>query len=98
MGRGRRIRYIANSGLNERIIFDDYYPKSTAKVFGTPVEIIDPVNAENNVSQLYTQAQADDIVDAALDAGDAIETALRCPTKQDTIRHWQRVFGSAFQG
>ncbi len=90
--------YIANSGLNERIIFDDYYPKSTAKVFGTPVEIIDPVNAENNVSQLYTQAQADDIVDAALDAGDAIETALRCPTKQDTIRHWQRVFGSAFQG
>ena len=90
--------YIASSGLNERIVFDDYYLKSTAKVFGTPVEIIDPVNAENNVSRLYTQAQADNIVDAALDAGDAIEAALRCPTKQDTIRHWQRVFGSAFQG
>ena len=90
--------YIANSGMNERIIFDDYYPKSKAKVFGTPIEIIDPVNEENNVSQLYTQAQADDIVDAALDAGDAVEAALRCPTKQDTIRHWQRVFGSAFQG
>lgn len=90
--------YIANSGMNERIIFDDYYPKSKAKVFGTPIEIIDPVNEENNVSQLYTQAQANDIVDAALDAGDAIEAALRCPTKQDAIRHWQRVFGSAFQG
>ncbi|MBL4807701.1 MAG: nucleotidyltransferase [Rhodobacteraceae bacterium] len=90
--------YIANSGMNERIVFDDYYLKSKAEVFGTPIEIIDPVNEENNVSQLYTQAQADDIVDAALDAGDAIDAALRCPTKQDTIRHWQRVFGSAFQG
>lgn len=90
--------YIANSGMNERIVFDDYYLKSKAKVFGTPIEIIDPVNEENNVSQLYTQAQADCIVDAALDAGDAIDAALRCLTKQDTIRHWQRVFGSAFQG
>ncbi len=90
--------YIANSGMDERIVFDDYYLKSKAKIFGTPIEIIDPVNEENNVSQLYTQTQADDIVDAALDAGDAIDAALRCPTKQDTIRHWQRVFGSAFQG
>lgn len=90
--------YIATTGLSERIVFDDYYPISKPQPFGTPIEIIDPVNEENNVSQLYTQRQADDIVDAALDAGDAIDAALRSPTKQDTVRHWQRVFGSSFQG
>ena len=61
------------------------------------MQIIDPVNAENNVSKLYTRGQADAIVDAALDAGDAIDAALRAPTKQETVRYWQKVFGSSFQ-
>ena len=52
---------------------------------------------ENNVSRLYTAAQADAIVDAALDAGDAIDAALAAPTKHETVYHWRRVFGSSFQ-
>ena len=55
---------------------------SAVGTFTEPVQIIDPVNAENNVSRLYTAAQADAIVDAALDAGDAIDAALAAPTKQ----------------
>jgi len=48
------------------------------------------------VSRLYTPAQADAIVDAALDAGDAIDAALAAPTKQETVRYWQKVFGPSF--
>ena len=64
---------------------------------GQPVQIIDPVNAANNVARLYTVANADAIVEAALEAGDAIDAALAAPTKQLTVAYWQKVFGSSFQ-
>lgn len=89
--------YVASSGLRERIAFSDYYPLSSIGSFSEPMRIIDPVNAENNVSRLYTGANIDEIVDAALDAGDAIDAALAAPTKQLTLGYWQKVFGSTFQ-
>lgn len=89
--------YVARSNVRELISFADYYPATAVGTFSEPVKIIDPVNAENNVSKLYTATQADMIVDAALDAGDAIDAALAAPTKQETVRYWQKVFGSAFQ-
>lgn len=89
--------YLGRSDMRERIAFSDYYALSTIGSFTAPVQIIDPVNAKNNISQLYTGGQADAIVDAALDAGDAIDAALAAPTKQETVYYWQKVFGSAFQ-
>jgi tRNA nucleotidyltransferase (CCA-adding enzyme) len=89
--------YVAEKRLRERIVFSDYYALSTVGSFSHPVQIIDPVNAKNNVASLYTESQADAIVDAALDAGDAIDSALRAQTKSETVRYWQKVFGSAFQ-
>jgi len=89
--------YVARSGLRELIVFGDYYETSCIGTFSQPVKIIDPVNAKNNVCQLYTSAQAEAIAHAALDAGDAIDSALCAPTKQETVRYWQQVFGSAFQ-
>ena len=47
---------------------------------------------------LRTAAEAAAIVDAALDAGDAIDAALKAPTKELTVHYWQKVFGSSFQG
>jgi hypothetical protein len=88
--------YIARSDFRERIVFSDYYAPSTVGVFSEPVRIIDPVNAQNNVSRLYTAQDADAIVDAALDAGDAIDAALAAPTKQETVIYWQKIFGSSF--
>ncbi|HEY5803347.1 MAG TPA: CBASS oligonucleotide cyclase [Lysobacter sp.] len=90
--------YLARSNFREQIAFSDYYPANSVPTFSEPVRIIDPVNADNNVARLYTSAHADAIVDAALDAGDAIDAALAAPTKQETVRYWQKVFGSAFQG
>lgn len=89
--------YLARSNIRELIAFGDYYDPSCVAELSEPVKIIDPVNAKNNVSKLYTEAQAAAIVDAALDAGDAIDAALAAPTKQETVRYWQRVFGPAFQ-
>lgn len=89
--------YIARTNLRELMVFDDYYNPSVIGEFSEPVKIIDPVNAKNNVCKLYTAAQADAIVNAALDAGDAIDAALAAPTKQETVRYWQRVLGSTFQ-
>jgi hypothetical protein len=89
--------YVARSDMRERIVFTDYYPASDVGSFTGPVQIIDPVNPKNNTSRLYTDAEADSIVKAALDAGDAVDAALAAPTKQETIYYWQKVFGSAFQ-
>jgi hypothetical protein len=90
--------YIARTGLREKIVFTDCYPLSRVGQFVDRVQIIDPVNELNNVSKLYEALEADLIVDAALDAGDAIDAALYAPTKSETVRYWQRVFGPVFQG
>lgn len=89
--------YVAASNMREKIVFTDYYGRETVGSFAEPVQIIDPVNAENNVACLYTDEDADGIVSAALDAGDAIDAALMAPTKQETIVYWRRVFGPSFQ-
>ena len=45
--------------LRDRIVFSDYYRPSTVGSFSDEVQIIDPVNAENNVARLYTAENAD---------------------------------------
>jgi hypothetical protein len=90
--------YVARGNLRERIVFGDYYRPDVVGTIAEPVQIMDPVNAKNNVSRLYTTAQADAIVEAALEAGDAIDSALAAPTKQETVYYWQKVFGSSFSG
>lgn len=89
--------YVGQSTLRERLIFTDYYEASSVGQCADPVQIIDPVNETNNVARLYTAAHADAIVEACLDAGDAIDSALAAPTKQQTVYYWQRVFGPVFQ-
>ncbi|ABE65075.1 DNA polymerase, beta-like region (plasmid) [Nitrobacter hamburgensis X14] len=89
--------YIARTDFRQRIVFGDYYAVSSVGTFSDTVQIIDPVNAVNNVARLYTMANADAIVDAAIDAGDAVDAALAAPNKQLTVAYWQKVFGSSFQ-
>jgi hypothetical protein len=85
------------SDFRERIVFGDYYRPSEVGSLPDEVQIIDPVNAANNVARLYTATNADAIADAALEAGDAIDAALAAPTKHETLRYWQTVFGPSFQ-
>lgn len=88
--------YLAKSGLKEIIVFGDYYSIDEAKGHNEPIKIIDPVNSKNNASKLYTNKQAQTIVEAALNAGDAIDSALAATTKEKTIYYWQKVFGPTF--
>lgn len=88
--------YLARTDLNEQIAFDDYFGAGTVPGSSARVQIIDPVNPKNNVSALYTAQQASAITQAALDAGDAIDSALAAPTKQETVYYWQKIFGSTF--
>ncbi len=89
--------YIGRTRMHERIVFNDYYNSEDIGIHMEPIQIIDPVNSENNVSKLYTVEQAAEIFEAALDAGDAIDAALMAPTKRETLYYWQKVFGPSFQ-
>lgn len=88
--------YLAKSDLREPIVFNDYYAASDVGSFSDRIQIIDPVNPENNVGTLYTSTNAEMIFNAALDAGDAIDGALHAPTKTQTLHYWRKVFGPAF--
>ena len=93
----RFFAFIATDEFRKAIAFGDYYdPAKMCKSTSEPIRIWDPVNGENNVAKLYTRSQAESIVEAALDAGDAIASALRAPTKGETLRYWRRVFGPSF--
>lgn len=89
--------YLAKTNLRELIAFSDYYSLTQVGSFSEPAKIIDPVNAKNNAAKLYTNQQIAAIVDAAIDAGDAIDAALVAPTKQETVYYWKKVFGPTFQ-
>jgi tRNA nucleotidyltransferase (CCA-adding enzyme) len=88
--------YLATSNLDELVVFYDYYKASDLPVFPNPIKIVDPVNPKNNAAKLYTRTQADAVVDAAIDAGDAIDSALSATTKEKTVYYWQKVFGTTF--
>jgi hypothetical protein len=88
--------FIANDNFETAIAFADYYDPKACSAPGVPVRIWDPVNNKNNVSALYTVQNKDRIVEAALDAGDAIDSALRAITKGETVRYWQKIFGPTF--
>ena len=88
--------YLATTGLKHPICFSDYYDPKLCKSIDHPIRIWDPVNHENNVAKLFTADQRTSIVEAAFQAADAVDSALRAPTKGETVRYWQKVFGTSF--
>lgn len=88
--------YIATDEFASKIVFSDHYEPSLCPVLDHPIQILDPVNHENNTAQRYTEMQRDLIVEAALDAGDAVDSALHASTKADTVRYWRKLFGPSF--
>ena len=88
--------FLASDEFRTVIVFSDYYNPKTCPATMDAVRIWDPVNCQNNVANLYTTTNRNLIVEAALDAGDAIDSALRAITKGETIRYWRKVFGPTF--
>lgn len=88
--------YLASTDLKEIVYFTDYHSASEIPVFDHRVKIIDPVNPKNNAASRYTSTEAEAIIEAAIDAGDAIDAAMAAITKEKTIQYWQKIFGPSF--
>lgn len=88
--------WIAKDGFKTPIVFPDYYDPAQCKTTSDPIRIWDPVNPQNNIASLYDAAHRSKIIEAALDAGDAIDAAARAMTKAETLRYWRKVFGPTF--
>lgn len=90
--------FIVRGGLNNVIVFQDYYSSGRVSDGADAIRVFDPVNPKNNVAQGYTRNDKQRMVDAASEAADAVDSALYATTKGETVRHWQKIFGSSFGG
>ena len=91
--------YIVRSRLKERISFTDYYPSSRLPTnLADPIQIFDPVNAQNNVASQYTEQNRNLVVSAAQDALDALNEAHMAATKGHAVQMWKLVMGQSFRG
>lgn len=88
--------WIARTNFSEIIAFDDYPEAGTPAECDDPIKVFDPVNAGNNVGRKYSDHERGIIVDECIDAGDAVEAALRARTKTETLVYWRKVFGASF--
>ena len=90
---------VVKTELQTRIAFADFYDLSELPPAGAdPIEIIDPVNPQNNAARLYTDADRLRIVDAADEALDALSEARHATTKARAVDCWQDVLGDRFKG
>lgn len=90
--------HVVRTRLSERVVFTDNYAAEEVTGTGSPVQIYDPVNPDNNVASLYSAADVAIIVEAAEDALDAIAYARRATTKGEAVSAWQEILGSGFKG
>lgn len=88
--------HIAKDQFKTPVAFNDYYDPSVCKKTSDEIRIWDPVNPVNNVASLYNATNKARLIEAAIDAGDAIDAALRAVNKSETVRYWQKVFGPTF--
>ncbi|MHB1510048.1 MAG: hypothetical protein ACYCST_11480 [Acidimicrobiales bacterium] len=78
--------------------FTDFYRVSDIPARSSAaVEVLDPVNVDNNVAALYKTGDRDRIVAAARTALDAL-TEARFATKGRAVECWQTVLGPTFRG
>jgi hypothetical protein len=90
--------FIANGGLERQIAFTDFHPESDLPARGTaPIQILDPVNFDNNVAEHYDVEDRDRLVSAAQEAFDAISTAYYEPVNGQAVELWQDVLGPSFK-
>ena len=90
--------WIASTGLEERVTFGDYYEAGGIASTGDAIEVLDPVNPDNNVTHRYSADDRAALVSAAEEASDAIREARYSTTKARAIERWQAVLGPSFRG
>jgi tRNA nucleotidyltransferase (CCA-adding enzyme) len=91
--------HIVQTEFDDIITFTDFCSASELPTRGSaPIEVIDPVNPDNNVAVRYDAAGKDRIVTACQDAFDALSEARFATTKTRAVDAWQAVLGPSFRG
>jgi hypothetical protein len=91
--------WIVKTGLEEQVTFADFAAGASLPPRGTdPIEILDPVNPENNVASRYDSSGRAMILDAAAAAYDALTDARFATTKGRAVDDWQELLGPTFRG
>lgn len=90
--------HLVKTEFAEQIAFTDYFkPNDIPARSGSAIEVLDPVNLDNNVGSRYTIGDRQRLVAAAHNALDAIGEARFAPTKGDAVGCWQDVLGTGFK-
>lgn len=92
-------RYVIQNEFDDIVTFTDFRPASEMPTRGTAaIEVIDPVNPDNNVAARYDSTGKERIVSACQDAFDALSEARHATTKTSAVDAWQVVLGPSFRG
>lgn len=93
-------QYVVQTEFDDIVTFDDFcklseLPSRDSRI---PIEVVDPVNPNNNVAVRYDQRGKVLIVAACADAFDALSEARFATTKTRAVDCWQTVLGPSFRG
>jgi hypothetical protein len=90
--------YVTKTDIADQLSFTDFYPASTVPARSSaPIELLDPVNVDNNIASTYQEVDRDRIVVAAQGAFDALTEARFATTKGRAVGRWQAVLGPTFR-
>ncbi|HEX5556378.1 MAG TPA: CBASS oligonucleotide cyclase [Gaiellales bacterium] len=88
----RRFFLFVARDLDRGVAFDGAAPSA----FADPVVVVDPANADNNVSARITGDERDAFVGAANEALVTLTVAQGLPGKGETLTAWKELFGENF--
>lgn len=91
--------WIVRTELRDQVAFTDFEPASELPSRGiSAIQVLDPVNFDNNVAEQYQEYDRKRIVTAAQEAYDAITDARFATTKGRAVDDWQTILGPTFKG
>ena len=90
--------YIVMTELKEPIVFTDYYQASEVDICVDAVQVWDPVNPSNNVTQGYSDSDRLRLVQRCSEALDKVNTASSATNKTAAVTAWKSLFGPTFPG
>jgi len=89
--------YIVRTGLTQQVAFTDYTSANSVRARSSaPIEVLDPVNPDNNVAARYSDADRIRIIETAHDALSALGEARFATTKGQAVDCWRCVLGPSF--
>ena len=92
-------QFVVQTEFDDIVTFTDFSDPAELPARGaSPIEVIDPVNPDNNVAARYDTAAKKLIIEACADSFDALSEARFATTKTRAVDCWQTVLGPSFRG